>query len=125
MLMDELMLDHPADSALASAAERFGTPLFTYDLARIRQQAASLLSALPPGAALHYALKANPSLGICRLLREAGLGADISSEGELVTAQAAGFTSERLLFTGPAKYPALLERIGAARPALLGKLALP
>ncbi|MCY1335965.1 L-glutamyl-[BtrI acyl-carrier protein] decarboxylase [compost metagenome] len=113
------MLDHPADTALARAAERFGTPLFTYDLARIRQQAANLLGALPAGAVAHYAFKANPSLGICRLLRDAGLGADISSEGELVTALAAGFAPERLLLTGPAKYPALLERLGAARPALV------
>ncbi|MDH4558969.1 type III PLP-dependent enzyme [Pseudomonas sp. BN417] len=113
------MLDHPADIALTRAAERFGTPLFTYDLARIRQQATGLVNALPPGTALHYAFKANPSLGICRLLQEAGLGADISSEGELVTALAAGFPAERLLFTGPAKYPALLARLGAARPALV------
>lgn len=113
------MLDHPADTALARAAERFGTPLFTYDLARIRQQATKLLAALPACAMAHYAFKANPSLGICRLLREAGLGADISSEGELVTALAAGYPPERLLFTGPAKYPALLERLGAARPALV------
>ncbi len=113
------MLDHPADAALARAAERFDTPLFTYDLTRIRHQAAQLLATLPQEVALHYAFKANPSLGICRLLREAGLGADISSEGELVTALAAGFPPGRLLFTGPAKSPALLEGLGAARPALV------
>ncbi|MBT8767430.1 diaminopimelate decarboxylase family protein [Metapseudomonas boanensis] len=113
------MLDHPTDATLTAVAERFGTPLFTYDLARIRHQATNLLNALPPGATLHYAFKANPSLGICRLLREAGLGADISSEGELVTALAAGFTPDQLLFTGPAKHPALLERLCAHRPGLI------
>ncbi|WP_137822087.1 hypothetical protein [Pseudomonas sp. D(2018)] len=113
------MLDHAMDAALVRAAERFATPLFTYDLARIRRQAMNLLAALPPGAALHYAFKANPSLGICRTLQEAGLGADISSEGELVTALAAGFPPERLLFTGPAKSAPVLERLGAARPALV------
>ncbi len=43
-------------------AERFGTPVYVYDLAVIDRQVAALQAVLPPVAELAYAVKANPAL---------------------------------------------------------------
>ena len=45
-------------------AERFGTPLYVYDLGVIDRQVAALRAALPDRVDLAYAVKANPSLAI-------------------------------------------------------------
>ena len=45
---------------LLALVERFGTPLYVYDLARVRRAHRDLAAALPTGTVLHYSLKANP-----------------------------------------------------------------
>jgi len=83
--------------------ERFGSPLFVYDADVIRARFGELRSALPEACDIHYAVKANPSLGILALLRSLGAGAEIASRGELLAARAAGFPPERILWAGPGK----------------------
>lgn len=58
---------------------------------------------------LHYALKANSTLAIARLLRQLGSGADANSVWELDLARRAGFAPEDIVFTGVGKTPAELE----------------
>ena len=53
-------------------ADRFGTPLYVYDLDVIDRQVAALRAALPEQADLAYAVKANPALAIVAHL--GGLG---------------------------------------------------
>ncbi len=104
-------LDLPPETLIAIARQH-GTPTYAYDLARIRSQVERLRSALPPEVGLLYSLKANPSLGICSFLADCGLGADVASAGELVTALEAGFDPREVLVAGPFKSPetlALLE----------------
>ncbi|QFU87501.1 type III PLP-dependent enzyme [Amycolatopsis sp. YIM 10] len=87
-------------------ADRFGTPLFVYDLDEITAARRELTDALPEEFELFYALKANPHPEVVRALREgAGKGcrAEISSTGELAAALAAGFTGADCLYTGPGK----------------------
>jgi len=60
--------------------------------------------------ALHYALKANSTLAIARLLRELGSGADANSVGEIEVALRAGFDPSRIVFTGVGKTSTELER---------------
>src|SRR6184192_3982355 len=88
-------LEAPAQTLLA-AAQRYGTPLYAYDLGRIRGQITKLKDHLPPAVGLLYSLKANASLGLCSVLAEAGLGADVASAGELITALTAGFAPPRV-----------------------------
>lgn len=59
--------------------------------------------------AIHYALKANSTLAVARLLRELGSAADANSIWEIDVARAAGFEPRQLVFTGVGKSLAELE----------------
>jgi diaminopimelate decarboxylase len=83
--------------------KRHGTPLYAYDLTEVSQRAAELATALPAGATVCYSLKANPLPALACRVREWGGRAEITSEGELAAAQAAGFAGEQMLFGGPGK----------------------
>ncbi len=96
---------------LAEIASRAGTPTFVYSAASIRaawQRFDAAFAGVPH--ALHYALKANSTLAVIRLLRELGSGADANSGGELEVALRAGFAPDRLVFTGVGKTPGEIER---------------
>ena len=84
-------------------AERFGTPLYVYDLGVIDRQVEALRAALPHRVDLAYAVKANPALAIVAYLGALGLGADVASGGELATALRAGIPADRIVMTGPGK----------------------
>lgn len=90
-------------------AERFGTPLYVYDLDVIDRQVSVLQAELPPNAELAYAVKANPALAVVAHLGALGLGADVASGGELATALRAGIPAERIVMTGPGKRDAELR----------------
>ncbi|MCI0377113.1 MAG: hypothetical protein L0215_05885 [Gemmataceae bacterium] len=96
---------------LREIVRRYGTPTYAYDIGRIKTQVARLREHLPPQVEVLYSLKANASLGLCGVLAECGLGADVASAGELVTAIAAGFPPERIFLTGPDKSPAVLSEL--------------
>ncbi|MCX6857242.1 MAG: type III PLP-dependent enzyme [Verrucomicrobia bacterium] len=82
---------------------KHGTPLYAYDLAEVSQRAAELRAELPAGSSVCYSFKANPLPALARRVRESGGRAEITSEGELAAAQAAGFTGAEMLFGGPGK----------------------
>ena len=90
---------------LLEIVRRHGTPAYAYDLRRLRSQAHKLRTHLPDSVEVFYSLKANASLGLCDVLAEEGLGADVASAGELVTAVEAGFPAERMFVAGPYKSP--------------------
>src|SRR2546425_636531 len=116
--LDQIVVpvEAPVQTLLA-AVQRYGTPLYAYDLDRIRAQIAKLRDHLPTTVQVLYSLKANASLGLCGVLAEAGLGADVASAGELVTALEAGFPPRRIFVTGPDRSPALLAQLRAAPQA--------
>ena len=85
-------------------AGEVGTPVFVYSAATIRdryERLAGMLSSVPHR--IHYTLKANSNLGILRLLKELGAGADIVSGGELLRALKAGFAPKDIIFGGVGK----------------------
>jgi diaminopimelate decarboxylase len=82
-----------------SLAEEFGTPLIVYCEATIRAQARAYRAAAPD-ALVVYGTKAFPNVALMRLLAEEGLGADVSTLGELRFAQAAGVPAERIVVHG-------------------------
>lgn len=94
---------------LAGLVARFGSPLFVYDAEIIRSRYLALREALPPACAVHFAAKANPSLGVLALLRSLGAGVEVASRGELLAASRAGFEPGRILWAGPAKTDTELE----------------
>jgi diaminopimelate decarboxylase len=56
-----------------------------------------------------FAVKATPLVPVLRLLREAGIGAEVASAGELALARAAGVSPRRTVLDSPAKTPAELR----------------
>jgi diaminopimelate decarboxylase len=90
-------------------AREFGTPLVVYDEATLRAQARAYREAAP-GALVVYGTKAFPSVAVLQLLAEEGLGADVSTVGELEFALRAGITGERLVIHGNNKEDELLRR---------------
>ena len=94
-------------------AERFGTPLVVYSEATLRARARLFAEALP-GALVVYGTKAFANVAVLAILAEEGLGADVSTLGELAFAQRAGITGERLLFHGNNKSDEELEEAAAA-----------
>ncbi len=96
------------DPAAVAAAE--GTPLYVYSAALIVDRYRALDAAL--GAyphRVHYALKANSTLGLVRLLRSAGSAVDANSGGEIAVALRAGVDPGDIVFTGVGKSPEELE----------------
>jgi len=84
--------------------------VYVYSAAAIRAGVRALDSAFTGYPhAIHYALKANSTLAIARLLRDLGCGADANSVWEIEVARAAGFAPADIVFTGVGKSPAELE----------------
>jgi diaminopimelate decarboxylase len=116
------MLAAPVEApvqTLLEIARRHGTPTYAYDIARIGAQVATLKANLPALVELLYSLKANASLGISSYLASQGLGADVASAGELITAMAAGFSPERIFISGPDKSLPLLAELHAVPEAIV------
>lgn len=83
--------------------ERYGSPLYVYDLTDVTDAVADLREALPPSAGVYYSLKANTNPWVLSELRRAGCRAEVSSQGELTAALAARFDAAHCLYTGPGK----------------------
>ena len=99
-----------AGVALSEVAETVGTPVFVYNAETIRENYRLLEQALGPQAhRIHFAVKANGNLAVLRVLRDLGCGADLVSGGELKRALAAGFSPEKLIFSGVGKTDVELE----------------
>src|SRR5262249_35931696 len=92
----------------AALASEFGTPLAVYCretvLARARAYAR-----VDPAAPVVYGTKAFPNVALLRLLAAEGLGADVSTLGELEFARRAGVPGDRLVFHGNNKSDAELR----------------
>jgi diaminopimelate decarboxylase len=83
----------------ADLADAHGTPLVVYCEETVRTQARAYRAAAP-GALVVYGTKAFANVSLLRVLAEEGLGADVSTLGELAFAREAGLAGERLLFHG-------------------------
>ncbi len=96
---------------LSAIAEAVGTPVYVYSAAAFRARYRAIDAAFGRYPhALHYALKANSTLAVARLIRDLGGAADANSIGEIDLARRAGFEPAQIVFTGVGKSPAELER---------------
>src|SRR6186997_3083716 len=87
-----------------------GTPAYIYSASAIRDAYHAIDEAF--GAyphAIHYALKANSTLAIVRLLKALGSRVDANSAGEIEVALRAGFAPGDVIFTGVGKTGAELD----------------
>ena len=96
----------------------YPTPFHIYDERGIRENARALHAAFAwnPGFKEYFAVKATPTPGILKLLREEGCGVDCSSLTELMMAQRCGFSGRGIMFSSnetPAEEFQLADRLGA------------
>jgi len=97
--------------SLEALAADFGTPLYVYSQAAMIDAAQQVDTALagPTPHLVCYALKANPSLAVIQTFARLGLGADVTSGGELFRALRAGVPAAKVVFSGVGKTPAELR----------------
>ena len=81
------------------------TPFYYYDTELLRQtlRAINEEAGKHEGFVVHYAVKANANPKLLRYIREAGLGADCVSGGEIEVCTKAGFPSNKIVFAGVGK----------------------
>jgi len=105
---------------LSEIAAAVGTPCYVYDAGLIRAAYLTLDDAFDGYPhAIHYALKANSSLAVVRLLQSLGSHGDANSLGEVDVAMRCGFRPDQIVFTGVGKSAAEIDRAVA-----LGLLAI-
>ena len=87
---------------VAALTEKYGSPLYIMDEARIRENCrtykTAMAEAFGPAALPLYASKAASFKQIYRIMMEEGMGVDIVSSGELYTAAAVGFPMDKAYF---------------------------
>ena len=84
-------------------AEEFDTPLYVISETRIRENYRNVYNALIRNykrIRIYYAAKANGNLSVLRMLESEGAYVDAVSPGEVFLALKAGFSPEKILFTG-------------------------
>ena len=96
----------------------YPTPFHIYDERGIRENARALRAAFAwnPGFKEYFAVKATPTPGILKLLREEGCGVDCSSLTELMLAQRCGFSGDEIMFSSnetPGEEFELAAKLGA------------
>jgi diaminopimelate decarboxylase len=81
------------------------TPFYYYDSEVLRQTLKTINeeAGKHEGFVVHYAVKANANPKILRIIREAGLGADCVSGGEIEASIKAGFPASKIVYAGVGK----------------------
>ncbi|RQO31746.1 diaminopimelate decarboxylase [Taibaiella sp. KBW10] len=87
------------DNELLSMAQTFGTPLYTYDAEKIKQQYNKLSNAFDKQTRFFYACKALSNINVLKIIEQLGAGLDCVSIHEVNLGVRAGFSADRILFT--------------------------
>jgi len=103
---------------LEEIISRYPTPFHIYDEKGIRENARALKAAFAwnPGYREYFAVKATPTPGILKVLKEEGCGCDCSSLAELLMSEKCGITGEGIMFSSnetPAEEYQLADKLGA------------
>ncbi|MFC4404303.1 diaminopimelate decarboxylase [Gracilibacillus xinjiangensis] len=105
-------------------AEKYGTPLFVYDVEKIRNNARAFVRTFAKHnvkAQVAYASKAFSSIAMVQVAKQEELSLDVVSEGELYTALKAGFPVDKIHFHGNNKN---LEELKMAVEAKIGCIVI-
>jgi diaminopimelate decarboxylase len=85
--------------------QQLQTPFYFYDMELLRQtlETINTEASKHEGFVVHYAVKANANPQILRTIRQAGLGADCVSGGEIEASLKAGFPASKIVYAGVGK----------------------
>ena len=95
---------HFRDCDFYALAQKYGTPLYLYDIESIQKRYTEIKEAFSGFKSLIcYALKANSNLSIIKTLANMGSGADCVSINEVKRALLAGIPPYKIIFSGVGK----------------------
>ena len=87
------------NSFAGDLVQEFGSPLFVYEEAVLRERCRELRNLLPwENFRVNYSCKANSNVAILKIVREEGLSVDAMSPGEIFLGMEAGYKSDEILF---------------------------
>jgi diaminopimelate decarboxylase len=98
---------------LVELCDKYGTPLFVFDESSLVESFESFRRAFEniyQKVIVCYSVKTNNNLAICKILRERGAYAEVSSEQDLHVALKAGFDGDRIIYDGPFKSEEALQK---------------
>ncbi|HEY3165683.1 MAG TPA: type III PLP-dependent enzyme, partial [Candidatus Binatia bacterium] len=96
---------------IETVVAQHGTPVFIYDRSVLDRKLSALRNALPSKFAISYSVKANPNRTILRHFVDRGCGLEIASAGEFHLSRSIGCPPSNIVFAGPGKTEAELERV--------------
>ena len=92
------------DVSVAKLAEQYGTPLWVYSKAFLLGQLKQIQTAFAEvDPVICYSVKANSTLGVLKVMHEAGSSFDVVSGGELYRVKASGADTSKVVFAGVGK----------------------
>lgn len=98
-------------------ARKYGTPVYVTDETRLRENYRNIFQAFDQRmpTRINYALKANNNLSVLRILEQEGSCIDAVSLGEVELCLKAGFSPDRILYTGTSVTNAELKGLVARK----------
>jgi len=82
-------------------AERYGTPLYVYDAATIRDAFFGIRGSVPYASLqIHYASVTNSNIAVMKTIRALGGGIHASTWGDAVVALRAGVSTSEIVYSG-------------------------
>ncbi len=95
---------HAEEVAIPEIADAVGTPFYVYSSATLTRHYRLFDDALEGiDHLVCYAMKANSNQAVLKLMASLGAGVDVVSGGEYLRAKAAGFTGDKIVFSGVGK----------------------
>lgn len=91
---------------VASLVRKYGSPLFVFDKIKIQERCKKIKEAFinnTSDVAIYYAVKANGNIDILKTIREEISNVDVTSLGEMMAAEKAGFSYNKMILHGNAK----------------------
>jgi len=86
---------------VACLAERYGTPLYVYDAATIRDAFLRIRGSVPYAPLqVHYACVTNSNIAVMKTIRALGGGIHANAWGDVVVALHAGFSASEIVYSG-------------------------
>lgn len=80
-------------------AEQYGTPLYIYDEATLRERCRQVKNICTlPNFKVYYSAKANSNIALLKIIRQEGLLVDAMTLGEVFQEKLAGFQKDEILF---------------------------
>ncbi len=96
--------------SVQNIAKKFGTPAYCYSYSKLKNNIENFKKNFKFFSPLIcFAIKSNPNINLIKEIKKFGLGADVVSMGELMTALKAGISPKKIVFSGVGKTAQELE----------------